>query len=299
MAKHAPVHQMTLPQFEAAFSTEDQCRAYLTLRRWGNNVECPRCGAPEPYALAKKPYHWSCFQCQPNGGYRFSVLVGTIFENTNKPLTMWFKVIYLMMVSKKGMSALQIHRMIGTGSYQTAWSMCHRVRAGMADESFQKLMGFVEVDETFVGGKDKNRHANKRHHVSGASDKMVVAGAIQRGGKVLARVIARADNVTLRRFINEAVSHNVSLLSTDDAGYYRTGLSRFKRGSVNHSKGEYVVGAIHTNTIEGFWSQFKRGIIGTFHKVTAKYLPLYVAEFEFRYNNRLNDDIFGAAVATV
>jgi hypothetical protein len=95
------------------------------------------------------------------------------------------------------------------------------------------------------------------------------------------------------------VSHKVSLLSTDDAAYYRVGLGSYRRGSVNHAKGEYVVGAIHTNTIEGFWSQFKRGMVGTFHKVTAKYLPFYVAEFEFRYNNRLNPDIFGAAVATV
>lgn len=140
----APVHQTTLPEFRAQFPDETACRDYLTARRWPDGVTCPRCSAPEPYALAKMPHHWQCHQCSPTG-YRFSVTVGTIFENTNVPLTVWFEVIYYMMTSKKGVSALQIQRQMGLGSYRTAWSMCHRIRAGMADESFRQLTGFVEI----------------------------------------------------------------------------------------------------------------------------------------------------------
>lgn len=286
---------MTLAELEARFPTEDHCREYLCARRWPNGVRCPRCANENVYALPSKAHHWQCHQCAPHG-YRFSVLVGTIFENTNYPLTIWFKVIYLMMTSKKGISALQVQRMMGMGSYRTAWSMCHRIRAGMADESLQQLTGFVEIDETFIGGKDKNKHRNKRGGRRGGKGKACVVGAVQRGGNVVARVIDRADQKTIGRFIREIISKKVSLLSTDDGGQYGRGWP-FPTGKVNHLKGEYVVGAIHTNTIEGFWSGFKRGVVGTFHKVTPKYLPLYVAEFQFRYNNRLNPDIFGAAVA--
>ena len=166
--------------------------------------------------------------------------------------------------------------------------------------SFQQLAGFVEIDEAYIGGKDKWKHKDKKGEgPRGGKGKMAVIGAAERGGNVVARVIQRVDGRTLGRFVREVVSNRVSLLSTDDGSMVPFHMAGIKRGTVNHSKGQYVVGAIHTNTIEGFWSQFKRGVVGTFHKVTAKYLPLYVAEFEFRYNNRKNPDIFGAAVATV
>ena len=168
MAKTPRIHQMTIPQFEAAFPDEDACKAFLQANRWPNGVHCPRCGnlEPHPHAL---PFHWQCYACTPGGGYRFSVLVGTVFENTNKPLRVWFRVIHLMMTSKKGISALQIHRLMGFGSYSTAWFMCHRIRAGLADEDFRKLVGIVEVDETFIGGKAKNRHKDKRGDGSGGT----------------------------------------------------------------------------------------------------------------------------------
>ncbi len=299
MAKpKALVKQMTLAEFRAQFPHEDACRDYLTERRWQDGVRCPRCDNDKVYALPSKPHHWQCQQCAKSG-YRFSVLVGTIFENTNVPLTTWFEVIYYMMTSKKGVSALQIYRQMGFGSYRTAWSMCHRIRAGLADESFHQLTGFVEMDEAYIGGKDKWKHHDKKGDgPRGGKGKMTVLGAVQRGGKVIARAVDKVDSRVLAEFIRETISHRVSLLSTDDSPMYPTVVG-VPRKSVNHSKGEYVVGAIHTSTIEGFWSQFKRVVVGTFHKVTAKYLPLYVAEFEFRYNNRLNPDIFGAAVATV
>lgn len=295
-----PVPQMTISEWEAAFPDDDACKLYLAEHRWPEYVVCPRCGNEEVRPHAQK-FNWVCYACGAgNDGYRFSVLVNTIFENTNKPLRQWFRVIHLMLTSKKGISALQIHRMMGFGSYRTAWYMCHRIRAGMANEDFRKLMGIVEVDETFVGGLAKNRHIDKRGKGGGTggigSGKTPVAGAVQRKGKVVARVIENVRGDTLRAFVRGAVSEKVSLLCTDQWGGYR-GLNKdFPHGVVDHSKGQYVVGAIHTNTIEGFWSIFKRGVVGTFHKVSAKYLPLYVAEFQFRYNNRDNADIFGEAI---
>src|ERR1700688_2356771 len=156
------VHQLTAAQFDKLFPDEEHCRAYLIVRRWPEGVVCPRCGNPKVYALASG-HHWQCTQCAPGGstGYRFSHLSGTIFENTNKPLKDWFRVVHLMLVSKKGMSALQIMRYMGFGSYKTAWLMCHKIRTALV-EDIEQLGGIVEVDETFVGGKAKNRQIGKR-----------------------------------------------------------------------------------------------------------------------------------------
>jgi transposase-like protein/IS1 family transposase len=293
------IHQMTNRQWEAAFPNDDACRTYLTACRWPTGVVCPRCGNPEVGEHGTRAFNWQCYACSVEGtSYRFSVLVGTVFENTKYPLREWFRVIHLMLTSKKGISALQIHRMIGTGSYRTAWSMCHRIRAGLANEDFRKLIGIVEVDETFVGGKAKNRHWDKRGGggATGGSGKAIIAGAVQRKGNVVARVIADVRAKTLETFVRESVSTDVSLLCTDKWVGYKHLDREFPHEAVDHAAGQYVVGAIHTQTIEGFWSLVKRGMIGTFHKVSAKYLPLYVAEFQFRYNNRGNPDIFGEAV---
>lgn len=294
------LHQMTIADWEKAFPTEESCKGYLVAHRWPLGVKCPRCDTDVTYEVSTMAFKWQCYTCTPDSGYRFSVIAGTIFENTNKPLQDWFRVIHMMLTSKKGVAALEVHRVIGTGSYETAWSMCHRIRAGMADEGFRKLVGVVEVDETFVGGKAKNRHIDKRGGGGGTggvgSGKSVVAGAVRRKGGVIARVVKNVRADTLTRFVREAVSHKVSLLCTDQwVGYKHLG-DEFPHEMVDHMAGEYVVGAIHTNTIEGFWSLIKRGMVGTFHKVSAKYLPLYVVEFQFRYNNRMNADIFGEAI---
>jgi transposase-like protein len=296
-AKH--IHQLTTAQFDKAFPDEEACCAYLVGKRWPKGVHCPRCGATDPGELKGNPFHWQCYQCAKDTSYRFSHLTGTIFENTNKPLRDWFKVIHLMLTSKKGMSALQIRRYMGFGSYKTAWLMCHKIRTALM-EDIKQLGGIVEVDETFVGGKAKNRHWDKRGGGGGTggigSGKTAVVGAVSRKGNVVARVVENVRADTLVSFVREAVSHKVSLLCTDQwTGYKKLG-REYPHGIVDHAKGQYVVGAIHTQTIEGFWSIFKRGIVGSFHKVSAKYLPLYVAEFQFRYNNRFNDDIFGTAI---
>ena len=291
------IHQMSFADWEKAFPDERSCAAYLCRHRWAVGVRCPRCGNENVYTLATE-FRWQCHKCAPQG-YRFSVIAGTIFENTNKPLRDWFRVIHLMLTSKKGISALQIHRMMGFGSYKTAWYMCHRVRAGLANEEFRKLIGFVEVDETYVGGKDKNRHWGKKVGKPGAGAdplKFAVIGAVERKGNVVARVLDKVNARTMQHFIHEVVSTDVSLLNTDDAVAYHHLSDHYTHGAVDHSKHKYVIGALHTNTIEGFWSLIKRGVMGSYHKVSRKYLPLYVAEFQFRYNNRLNDDIFAEAI---
>jgi transposase-like protein len=304
--KALQIHQMTIAQFEQLFPDDDHCKAYLAANRWSDGViRCPRCGHDKVWALPSKSHHWQCKQCDPNG-YRFSVLVGTIFENTNKPLRQWFRVMHMMLTSKKGISALQVYRVMGFGSYNTALLMCNKIRVALGNTEFKQLVGVVEVDETFVGGKAKNKHKDQRKYRNGTggggprggigSGKSVVVGAVQRKGNVVARVVEGIDSDSLIGFIREAVSTKVSLICTDAWRSYKPLKLEFPHGVVDHRKGEYVVGAVHTQTIEGFWSLVKRGIVGTFHKVSHKYLPLYVNEFEFRYNNRHNPDIFATAI---
>ena len=290
-----PVPQMTVPQFEAAFPDEEACANYLIARRWPKGVRCPRCGNDKRvFPVKTMPHKWQCYACAPNQGYRFSHIAGTIFENTNKPLREWFRVVHLMLHSKKGMSALQIQRTMGFGSYETAHSMCHKIRAALIAPE-EKLAGIVEVDETWIGGKAYNKHGGKSGKW-GTTGKTPIIGAISRKGNVVARVLRRVTKETAERFVRETVSSNVSLLATDENSVY-SDLTEYRHGRVVHSAKQYVIGAIHTNTIEGFWSIFKRGIVGSFHKVSTKYMPLYVAEFQFRYNNRNNPDIFAEAIA--
>lgn len=209
------IHQLTLPQFERMFPDEDACCAYLVGKRWPNGVRCPRCGSDRVYDLKTRKWHWECPDCRQGGGYRFSHIAGTIFENTNKPLRDWFRVIHLMLTSKKGISARQLWRYMGFGSLKTAWYMAHRVRAALI-EAPEKLGGIVEVDETFVGGLAKNRHWDKRgggHGTGGiGSGKIPVVGAVSRKGNAVCRVVENIRTSTLEGFVHEAVSTKVSLL---------------------------------------------------------------------------------------
>jgi transposase-like protein len=290
---------MTLTQLMDRFKTEDDCRAFLRDSRWPDGVRCPRCKNPRVYTL-KKPWHWQCQVCAKKG-YRFSVTTKTIFENTKYPLRTWFQVGYLLCQSKKGISALQIHRQIRSGDYRTAWFMCHRFRAAMKNETFAKLIGEVEIDEAFIGGKEKNKHVGKRNADNrGGKGKMEVIGAISRKGNVVCKMIEEADWDTYENFVRQTVSDKVSLVSTDESHNYR-GLERmgFKHRHVSHNREEYVRGLVHTQSIESFWSLLKRGIMGSFHHVSKDYLPLYLNEFTWRYNERGNPEIFERLISSV
>jgi len=219
--------------------------------------------------------------------------VGTLFENTKYPLTIWFKVIYRLCQSKKGMSALQIHRMIGSESYRTAWSMCHRVRAAMTTEAGPQLVGQVEVDETYVGGKERNKPKAKRSPLNGTAGKIPVIGALARQGFVVAKVISTPDTPTWQGFVTAPVSLHADLVVTDEhPGYRHLAGSEYRPETGRHGAAEYVRGPVHTQTIESFWSLLKRGIMGAFHHVSQHYLPFYLNEFTFRHNYRTDPHLF-------
>jgi len=309
-------------QFEKAFPTDEACKKYIVRKRWPKGVTCPRCGAKEKvYALKARPFHWTCCNkdCGGRKGYRFSVTTHTIFQDTKISLRIWFKIGYLMLTAKKGISSLQVRRVIfgedsGT-DWRTAWYICHRWRAAMTGDAFP-ISGSnpVEMDETYIGGKDKNRHWNRKSANQRAKapktggekpgesvgfGKVGVIGAIERKGNVVARVIGSMDAPTLSGFAQRVTKDGVSLVMTDEnPGYSHAFGSGTKHQAINHGRGEYVRGEVHTNDIENFWSLLKRGVVGTYHQVSKDYLPLYLNEFSFRHNNRKNPDAFELMVTT-
>ncbi len=295
----------TIDAFDKEFSTEESCKKFLADMRWPNGVHCPRCNSDKVYVLKARPYHWLCKskECGGRNGYRFSVITHTIFQDTKIPLKLWFKVGYLMLVSKKGISALQVHRVIfgeNSGSdYHTSWYMCHRWRAAMKGDAIF-LTGEVEVDETYVGGKESNKHKSKRINTGrGAVGKIPVIGAIARKGMLVAKVIEEADKHTLNQFVRDTVRDDVSLVATDESpGYGNLKKHGFPHQTVNHARGEYVRGNVHTSHLDSFWSLLKRGIMGSYHKVSKDYLPLYINEFSYRFNNRKNPDAFADMLTT-
>ncbi len=266
------------------FHDEKAARAWFEARIWPNGPFCPHCGEVERVTrLQGKAHRPGTFQCN-SCREQFTVTVNTVCERSKIPLSKWCLAIYLLNSSKKGMSALQMHRMMG-GSYKTAWFMCHRIREAMNEGKLLGGMGgqnkVVEIDETFIGGKARNR----KNHIP---KKSAVLSLVERDGKVRSFRVANVSAKTLRPIIVTNVNR-ASYIMTDDAPVYTAIGREFSgHGSVNHSAEEYVRATFwHTNTVENYFSIFKRGIIGTYHRVSETHLHRYAAEFDFRYNHRV------------
>ena len=265
------------------YSTDTKCRELLERLRWPNGVACIRCGSMSISEIESRN-QYDCNDCR----YQFSVTVGTIMHDSHLPLRKWFLAIYLMCESKKGISALQLKRTLGI-AYKTSWYLCHRIREAMGNDPFDgpTLLGIVEVDETLIGGKTKGKGRAYK------GNKTWVAGAIQRNGSIRLERIPDTKRQTLHDFIARTVKDEAEAIYTDElASYLGIADHDTRHETVNHSAEEWAVGDVHTNSIEGVWSLFKRSIIGAFHKVSAKHIARYLDELEWRFSNRGNDHIF-------
>lgn len=277
---------MTLTDLNQMYSTDDQCRVLLKKLRWPCGVECLRCKSKKVFDLPTQK-KFECGEC----GYQFSVTTQTIFHDTHLPLETWFLATLLLCEARKGMSANQVKRTLWglhKGSYKTAWYMCHRIRAAMK-EAGDMLDGTVEMDETYVGGKERGMGSRR--------NKEVVIGIRQRGGDLRFFHAADAKSGTLAEYIKENISADVEVMVTDELPAYpkamiKAGVHGSKHKTIRHRDKVYVQGDIHTNTVENAFSLLKRGIMGTWHKISAKHLAAYLDEMTFRFNRRKRSDLF-------
>jgi transposase-like protein len=286
------------------FHDENAAREWLESELWPAGPICPHCGVvnqatllqrgtkprknqPEQKRLARDGLY-QCNACKEP----FTVTVGTLYERSHIPLNKWLAATHLMMASKKGMSALQISRMLDIG-YKSAWFMCHRIRESLRETKLDTPLGgqnkVVEADEMYVGGKEANKHASKRlHQGRGAVGKEPVVSLVERDGRVRSQHMPEVTAKNLRAALVAQVDRK-SYLMTDESGVYTAAGRLFGgHGMVNHSIEEYVRGGFwHTNTVEGYFSIFKRGVMGTFHHISQQHLKRYLAEFDYRYNERI------------
>lgn len=272
------------------YTDKDKAREHLESIRWPNGPVCPHCGvvdqATELKGQSTRPGVYKCKACRKP----FSVTVGTVFERSKVPLNKWVLATHLLAASKKGMSAHQLHRMLGV-TYKTAWFMFHRIREAMRDgndgyspASDGGLGGkgeTVEVDETYVGGKAKNRAFKEPRK------KEAVVSLVQRDGKVKSFHVANVTSKNLKPILRMQIDRASAIMTDESPVYGKIGREYNYHGTVNHSVKEYVRGVYHhTNTVENYFSILKRGVIGTYHHVSPAHLKRYVGEFDFRYNNR-------------
>jgi transposase-like protein len=273
---------MNLVKLIERFGSEDRCRDYLEALRWPEGIRCQNCGS-DSISRIKTRNQLDCNGCRT----RFSVKSGTVFHDSHLPLWKWFLATYLMVESKKGMSANQLKRTLGV-SYKTAWYLCHRIRWAMGESAIEQLHGTVEVDETYVGGKT-------RYPMGRLENKTMVLGAIERNGRVVFRVEGRsqATKEKLQRFVRDVVADDAEAIYTDQHyGYQGIGDEDTKHETVNHSHEEWVRGEVSTQNIENVWSLLDRSIMGSFHQLSTKHLPAYLDEISFRFNNRENPFLF-------
>lgn len=279
---------MNIIEVQNKYNTQAKCLKLLEKLRWGKTVKCSYCGSDNTSRQKTAKNRHSCKNCKRS----FSVLVNTIFEDTRLSLPKWFVAITMILNSKSGISAKEIQRNIG-GSYKTAYYVAMRVRIGMLDDE-TKLSGMIEMDESYFGGKARKRHKsteNKADLSTVASkrgrgtNKISVAGMVQRKGKVKTKVIEKLTKRNLLYMLKTYAKKENSILVTDGFRSYKELEKYIDRLEINHSK-QFSKGIVHVNTIEGFWSYVKNGIRGSFKAVSKKYLPFYLVEYEWKYNHR-------------
>lgn len=281
------IKRFTINEFRQKYPNEDACLDKIFQLRFKNLV-CPKCENDKPFNRVKNRRSYQCPSC----AFQVYPTKDTIFEKSTTPLTHWFYAIFLQTTTRNGVAAKELERQLNI-CYKTALRMSHQIKLLMADKSVEPFEGVCEADECFIGGLNRNRHADKKIPESqgrSAKDKTPVVGVIKRGGKVVARVVNDTTRQSLHGVIKEVVVKDASVLITDEWLGYR-GLSKeMPHVVINHSEGEYVRGAFHTNTIEGFWSQLKRTIKGTHIHVSKEHLQKYVDEVAFRYMHKDKQD---------
>jgi transposase-like protein len=259
---------------------DNKCRKYFESLKWPEGVKCPRCGSNKISHLYKE-HKYECDSCY----YQFSVTAGTIFHDSHLPLWKWLIAVYLMVESKKGISALQLKRTLKI-AYKTAWYLCHRIRKATEEiPNKPKLTGVVEVDETYVGGKYDPRRKRAPH------DKQPVIGLLQRDGNFEARKIRTPSKKILVGIVKDRVANDATVM-TDELPAYKSLEKTFHHEKINHRLEEWVRGKVYTNGEESAWSLFKRSIVGAYHQISAKHMDAYLDEFEWRFNNRNNEYLF-------
>ncbi len=279
---------MADPLNNKIFQDASKARAWLEALLWAGGRACGYCGTVgESTPLKAREGYYQCNACRK----QFTVTVGTVFERSHIPLNKWLMAAFLLCASKKGMSAHQMHRMLGI-TYKSAWFMCHRLREAMAPlkGAFGPLGGegkVVEADTTYIGGKEKNKHRSKRTAGNiGGKGKEIVHTLVERGGRARSDHIANVAGKTLRPVVMKQVSPKSSFMTDTAGGYMEMGKEFARHEMVDHGAGEYVRGDAHSNTVESYFATLKRGIVGTYHHVSEAHLKRYLAEFDFRHNER-------------
>jgi transposase-like protein len=274
----------------AAFTDDNKAREALEAIRWPEGPICPQCGNLDQEKISKaqgkavRPGLYYCAAC--NG--QFTVTVGTVMERSKIPLSKWLFAMHLIGASKKGMSALQLQRMLGV-TYKTAWFLSHRIREAMVATPKGPLGGkgkIVEADETYIGGKERNKHVGKRGGTGGGIGKEAIVSLTERSGESRSFRVATVTGKTLRPLMDAHVSRKSSLMTDQGGQYYHLGREFDRHETVNHAVDEYVRGDAHTNTSECRFSLMKRAVFGTHHSISEAHLPRYLAEWDFKWNTR-------------